>query len=79
MKPNGDDEAIDWFWEMLPKIMMEDLAKSTCQTYRFIQYPGQTVFVPHGWWHAVLNLDDTVAVTQNYGKSFFLICTEHQH
>ena len=32
----------------------------------FIQNDHETVVVPNGWWHAVVNLEDSIAVTQNY-------------
>jgi hypothetical protein len=31
-----------------------------------IQEPGDLLFVPSTWWHSVLNLEESVAVTQNF-------------
>ena len=62
MKPGQDYEAVSYFAECLPKIKAHDNVK----TIEFIQFPGETVFVPGGWWHAVVNCDNTMAVTQNF-------------
>jgi histone arginine demethylase JMJD6 len=59
-------EAIDYFLIHLPRLREKEpnIQIKTC-----IQGPNDTVFVPGGWWHAVLNLTDTLAVTQNYMNS----------
>jgi len=72
VKKGEDDEAIHYFTTILPRI--KDCAVKSggegkyahFECYEFTQYEGETVFIPNGWWHAVLNLTDTVGVTQNY-------------
>jgi histone arginine demethylase JMJD6 len=59
-----DDEAINYFVDILPRIRKK--YGSTVPIIEFIQEAGETVFVPGGWWHGVLNLGPTIAVTQNF-------------
>jgi histone arginine demethylase JMJD6 len=58
------DESINYFTEIIPRILQEENHKQL-GVIEFIQKPGDTVFIPGGWWHAVLNLSDTIAITQN--------------
>lgn len=60
-----DSEAITWFKHLLPQVKDPNWPKD-CAPMEVLQGPGETMFVPAGWWHAVINVSDTVAVTQNY-------------
>ena len=67
LKPDDlpdDLEAFAWFGMVLPRLIQQGVPR-----IELIQEPGETIFVPGGWWHAVLNLTDTVAVTQNFCSS----------
>jgi len=66
-----DDEAANYFMDILPRIRAA-FPEHAAGILEFTQYPGDTVYVPGDWWHAVINLDDTIAITQNYcsGRNF---------
>ena len=57
-------------------------AKTTMNSnfwYReFIQVPGEIVYVPPDWHHAVFNLENSVAITQNYCSRTNLSKCYHQ-
>ena len=58
-----DDEAIHYFDFILPRLRS---AHPDLNVYECLQESGDLIYVPGQWWHGVLNLSDTVAVTHNY-------------
>ena len=64
-----DDEAIDYFANILPrmkqKVLHDDSLKGI-KFYEAFQKPGDVIYVPGTWWHGVVNMSDAVAVTQNF-------------
>eukprot|EP00980_Cylindrotheca_fusiformis_P020898 scaffold7908_cov69-Cylindrotheca_fusiformis.AAC.2 len=54
-----------WFSKWYPTVM-----PNHPNAVEVLQYPGETVYVPAGWPHLVLNLENTVAITQNYATEY---------
>ncbi|CAD8159252.1 unnamed protein product [Paramecium octaurelia] len=59
------NNPIDYFSIIVP-LVKKHCDSQNIKYYDFIQSEHETVYVPNGWWHAVLNIEDCVAVTQNY-------------
>ncbi|VDN22678.1 unnamed protein product [Gongylonema pulchrum] len=59
------DEAVIWFKTVYKRTSSCNWSKEWTPI-EAVQYPGEIMFVPSGWWHVVLNLTDTIAVTQNF-------------
>lgn len=72
IKKGEHDEAVHYFTTILPRIKEAAIRSGSTgkyegfECYEFTQFEGETVYIPNGWWHAVLNLSHTVGVTQNF-------------
>ncbi|XP_071710088.1 lysine-specific demethylase JMJ21 [Rutidosis leptorrhynchoides] len=64
--------SLQWWLDFYPLLADED------KPIECTQLPGETIYVPTGWWHCVLNLETTIAVTQNYvnSKNFEYVCLD---
>ena len=59
----GSRSAIDFMDDVLPSLEDKGLNHVI-----IVQQPGEVVVFPAGWWHAVVNLDATLAVTESWGE-----------
>eukprot|EP00897_Mesotaenium_endlicherianum_P000489 jgi/Mesen1/10440/ME000082S09943 len=64
--PDGADVAApvsitEWFMNFYA-----DTRKGDVRPVEGVCRAGEVLFVPHGWWHLVINLEDSVAITQNF-------------
>lgn len=64
--------SLQWWLDVYPLLTDQD------KPLECTQLPGETIFVPSGWWHCVLNLDTTIAVTQNFvnTSNFEFVCLD---
>ncbi|KAL0878283.1 hypothetical protein Bca101_027989 [Brassica carinata] len=71
--------SLQWWLDYYPLLADED------KPIECTLLPGETIYVPSGWWHCILNLEPTVAVTQNFvnKENFGFVCLDmapgHQH
>ncbi|KAI3460046.1 hypothetical protein Pfo_016709 [Paulownia fortunei] len=64
--------SLQWWLDFYPLLADKD------KPIECTQLPGETIYVPSGWWHCVLNLETTVAVTQNFvsSRNFEFVCLD---
>lgn len=64
--PDGADVAtplslMEWFINFYAATQ-----ETKVRPVEFVARPGELLFVPRGWWHCALNLEDSCAITQNF-------------
>lgn len=66
--PSGDEGNVtapisitEWFLNFYDRQSLKEAGGIEC-----VVSEGELIFVPMGWWHCVLNIETSIAITQNY-------------
>eukprot|EP00050_Salpingoeca_kvevrii_P013581 m.29581 g.29581 ORF g.29581 m.29581 type:complete len:509 (-) comp5111_c0_seq2:77-1603(-) len=55
---------LEWFTQFYAETKHTPVKPVEC-----VVEAGEVIFVPSGWWHTVVNLEESIAITQNYVSS----------
>lgn len=61
-----DPETLDWYTSIGKHAARTSYANGS--PMHILQNPGETLYVPNDSVHSVMNLDETIAITANYGS-----------
>jgi len=56
----------EWFRIFYPAFASQRHCDKGAASREAVVEEGELLFVPRGWWHAALNLEPSIAITQNY-------------
>ena len=61
--PKSELSTLLWYLTVYPNLGVME------RPLEIVQFPGDTIVVPEGWWHCILNLESVnTAVTQNFAS-----------
>ena len=67
--PEGMEWTLpEWFSEEWPSIA-SDAISAGGEAFETVQEAGETIYIPSGWWHAVMNVESSTAVTENFVRA----------
>jgi hypothetical protein len=65
----ADPAPREYFEKVLPSLTRRSSSRRSSSPIECTLRAGELIYIPSGWWHAVLNLSPTVAFTETYTGS----------